>query len=120
MEETSTVWLHYFVFHDLVSEEDLYTVYVIILKEIYYSTYLPNDISCTGDDTTVGCSGLCKHIATLHSPHWTSTEPCFVIGKVSVVNPLPLLPPNVTVIPLLGGTFWLTIFLILVIFQNGR
>ena len=96
------------------------TVDVTILKEIYYSIYLPNDISCTGNDITVGCSGLWKHFAPLHSPHWTSIESCFVIGKVSIVNPLALLPPNVRVIPLFGGTFWFTIALLLVIFQNGR
>ena len=33
------------------------TVDVTILKEIYYSTYLPNDISCIGNDITVGCRG---------------------------------------------------------------
>ena len=32
------------------------TVDVTILKEIYYSTYLPNDISCTSNVITVGCN----------------------------------------------------------------
>ena len=41
------------------------TVDVTILKEIYYSTYLPNDISCTGNDITVGCMIFQNGICTL-------------------------------------------------------
>ena len=37
------------------------TVDVTTLKEIYYSTYLPNDISCTGNVITVGFNWLWKH-----------------------------------------------------------
>ena len=48
------------------------TVDVTILKEIYYSTYLPNDITCTGNDITVAC-GAIKQFAVLQSPHWTSS-----------------------------------------------
>ena len=43
-----------------------------ILKEIYYSTYLPNDISCIGNDITVGCRELTQ-FTKLHSPHWISS-----------------------------------------------
>ena len=39
-----------------------------ILKEIYYSTYLPNDISCTGNDITVclSAAGLKLHRYSSH------------------------------------------------------
>ena len=56
MEETILISLHCPVTDELVSEEDLQ--YVTILKEICYSTYLPNDISCTGNDIIVTCKGV--------------------------------------------------------------
>ena len=34
------------------------TIDVTILKNICYNTYLPNDISCTGNVILVGCNGL--------------------------------------------------------------
>ena len=89
------------------------TVDVTILKEIYYSTYLPNDISCTGNDTTVGCKGLAQ-FSKSHNPHWIPNESCSVIGRVSVV---PVLSP-VTSILLFDVPFGLTKGSILVIFQN--
>ena len=38
-----------------------------MLKEIYCSTYLPNDISCTDNDTTVGCAAELQSLEKLHN-----------------------------------------------------
>ena len=93
------------------------TVDVTILKEIYYRTYLPNDINCTGNDITVCCSGLWKHSTPLHSPHWTSTESCLVTGRVNVVYPLQPLPNTPTIVPSCN-VIWPTMGPISVMFQN--
>ena len=45
------------------------TVDMTILKEIYYSTCLPNNISCTGNDITVGCGAAGLQFPR-YSPHW--------------------------------------------------
>ena len=95
------------------------TVDVTILKEIYYSTYLPNDISCTGNDITVGCRGSTQ-FAKVQSPHWTSNSSCLVTEIVSLVNPLPLLPTAIIIPLFAGGVVVLTIDPILVILQNVR
>ena len=59
------------------------TVDVTILKEIYYSTYLPKDITCTGNDITVGCNAAGLQFPR-YSPHWTFIKSCNVIGKVKL------------------------------------
>ena len=94
------------------------TVDVTISKEIYYSTYLPNDVSCTGNDTTVGCNGLwIQPPWMLHNPHWLSVN--FQRSKFSIVTEvMPLLPSSTSKsIPLVVGLKLITSGK-LVIFQN--
>ena len=95
------------------------TLDVTILKEIYYITYLPNDISCTGNDITVGCNGFWIHSALLllHSPRWISIN--FWLSMFSIVTEvIPLLPAVIIKFIPLGIALELITSGKSVIFQN--